>query len=153
MSHPSGPEWRLEILRTLIERVYGELLKCDRSTFTREQELHKLLIPLLREYRMTEKSRQDSDAGKTGGGDTDKPAPSPPEPDAGTSRTRSSGIIPPAPEPPAINGHPAAPLPGLEIAPAFPRGAASRRIEAVTDQIMREIHQNKNQSRGKTRAP
>lgn len=49
------PDWRLEILQTLIERVYAQLAEIPDQSGYKAQSLHKLLLPLLREYRMTAK--------------------------------------------------------------------------------------------------
>lgn len=55
MAAKPEPDWRLGILRGLIERVYAQLSTHDDMTDHWAKELQKLLLPLLREYRMTEK--------------------------------------------------------------------------------------------------
>lgn len=50
----------LEILKALIERVYAQLSECADHTDSKARDLHKILLPLLREYRMTANAPAES---------------------------------------------------------------------------------------------
>lgn len=110
--------WRLEILHTLIERVYAQLREQSDDTFYKAQDLHKLLLPLLREYRMTEQSlakRPPRTDGEKRNGQTERQKP------VLNETASADGNVDAGAEPPAFEAEESAPA---KMPPAKTRASA-----------------------------
>lgn len=135
---PLQTERHLEMLGTLIERLFAQLSQCADDTGPNARGLHNLLLPLMREYRMTAKSLGDTTTSRAdGGGGIPTAAPATKAEPAGRAAPPGNQSNPPAPA--ALP--PQGPVSGLEIAPPPHRNgnpAPDPAAEAVVNTIMDE---------------